>query len=126
MNFEQALVAELNSVSGLPGKCFPLVSPKGTAGTFLVYRKQKMEHVKTLGGFLGKCSANYEIILVAKLYDDLQDLTDAVTDKFKSFLGRSIGTAGPLIENISINHNGDTYAVDAELYRADLAIEIKY
>ena len=126
MNFEKAMVIELNTVTSLSGKCFPLIAPKGSLAPFLVYRKTSIDHVKTLNGFSGKSKSTYEIFLLAQSYDDLQDMTDALTDKLKSFLGRVIGTGGPAIEDIGIKHNGDGYAIEAELYRADLTIDIKY
>lgn len=126
MNFEKAMVAELSSITGLSGKCFPLIAPQGTSGPFIVYRKRNIEHMKTLDGFMGKYNASYEVVVIANAYDDLQDLVDLVTDKFKSFLWRAIGAGGPLVENIGLTHNGDTYEAEAELYRADLSLEFKY
>lgn len=127
MIFEKAMVEELATITKLSTKCYPLITPKGTLEPYLAYRKASIDHKLTLSGFLGKSTCEYEFAIVSKTYDELQELTEAVTDKIKSFLQRSIGTTSTiLVESVTIMHRGDTYSVDAENYRADLYVQVKF
>lgn len=126
MIFEIAMVEELGSIQKLKDKCYPLIAPKDSTGPFLIYRKMSIDYVRTLSGFNGKCTSEYEFALISRTYEELQELTNDLIDKIKSFLGRSIGTAGLLIETVDISHKGDVYELNSEFYRANLVILVKY
>lgn len=126
MTFEKAMIEELETIAKLEGECWPCVAPKDSSGPFLVYRKKNIEYIFTHDGFNGKCIGEYEFAIVSKNYPELQELSEAVTAKIKSFLWRYLGTAGLLIEGVEIENKGDVYLSDSDFYRANLFMRIKY
>lgn len=126
MVFEIAMVEELGSILKLKDKCYPLIAPKDSTGPFLIYRKMSLDYVKTLSGFNGKCTGEYEFALISRTYEELQELTNDVIEKIKSLLGRYIGTSVLLIEAVDIYHKGDVYELNSEFYRANLVMKVKY
>ena len=125
MTFEEALEAELKTISGLANSVYPLVAPKDVS-PFLVYRKENIDYKRVLNGAVVKTEATYSLVVVSGGYAALQTLSIAVIDKVLSFLHRAIGTGGPSIEDVTIRHLGDTFDETIEKARADLQIRIKY
>jgi hypothetical protein len=101
MDFEQALCAELQAVSGLQEKVFPQNAEEGTEAPFIVYISSDGEKVQTLDGFTDLNELSFEVHVVAKSYEELKGLTRAVLDRIKSFFGRAIGQDGPTIKSVS-------------------------
>jgi len=129
MNFEQALATELETITGLSAKVFPLFAPDAAVTPFVVYRKANIRFPKVLDGFGDRIEGNYDILVLASNYPDLQTNSDLVIAKLKSMLFRTIGTAGPTIYDITITQNADTYDYrgdSKDVYIANINIEIKY
>lgn len=128
MTFEKALTEELEAISGLYDKTSPIIAPKKDP-PFIVYRKANIKIKKTLGGPTRKAEALYELAVVAKTYNQLQDVSDAVEAKIWSFLHRQIGTGGPLIENVTLEYTGDEYVEDVlgkDLYQCNMKLTVNY
>ena len=126
MNFDEALQAELKTIIGLETKVFPLAAPEKALAPYLVFKKDNVKFKKTLSGALPKAEGFYTLTLITKTYEELQLKTSSITDKLWSFLGRNIGTSGPLIENVTVELMGDQYEPEVDLLRADISLKINY
>lgn len=126
MDFEDALENELVAVTDLTDKVFPLAAKKDTLVPFLVYKKANIDFKKVLSGAIVKTEALYGVVIIANKYDQLQEVSTATIAKLLSFLGRSIGAGGPLIENVTVKHLGDDYIPEEDLYRANIQLNVKY
>lgn len=101
MDFEQAMVYELQIVNGLAGKVFPQVPEEGTPAPYVVYNSSEGEPVMTLGGPTDMTELTCEIHVIAESYEQLKSLTKAALDQIRSFFQRAIGQNGPLVKSIS-------------------------
>lgn len=120
MDFEQALRAELVTITNLQNKVFPLNAPEGTSTPFLIYQKTNTAIIKTMDGTSYTRNALYEIDLIARTYSDLQTLMVAVKNKLISFQGRTIGTNGSYIQNVTIENIVELYEPQPLYYRLNL------
>jgi hypothetical protein len=101
MDFEQALVYELNTITGLSGKVFPHMAEENTLAPFVIYISSDGEKIMTLGGPTNLTELTCEIHVVADSYEQLKSLTKAVIDRIRSFFQRAIGQNGPIIKSVS-------------------------
>jgi hypothetical protein len=101
MDFEQALVYELQAINGLSGKVFPQAPEEGTIAPFVVYNSSEGEPIMTLGGPTNMTELSCEILVITESYENLKSLTKAVLDRIRSFFQRAIGENGPIIRSIS-------------------------
>jgi hypothetical protein len=101
MNFEQALVYELQAITGLSGKVFPQSAPENTEPSFIVYVSSGGEPIMTLNGATDMTELTCEIHIVSETYEQLKSLTKIVTDRVRSFFQRPIGQNGPHIKSVS-------------------------
>lgn len=120
MDFEQALRAELMTITNLQNKVFPLNAPEGTSTPFLIYQKVNMAIIKTMDGTSYTRNALYEIDLIAKSYSELQSLMVSVKNKLISFQGRTIGTNGSYIQNVTIENIVELYEPQPLFYRINM------
>ena len=120
MDFEQALRAELVTITNLQNKVFPLNAPEGTSTPFLIYQKVNMAIIKTMDGTSYARNALYEIDLIAKSYSELQSLMVSVKNKLISFQGRTIGTNGSYIQNVTIENIVELYEPQPLFYRINM------
>ncbi len=126
MNFEEALTTELESITGLENLVFPLNASEGLEPPFVVYISSGGEEIQDLGGFTGMYELTAEIHVIAKDYEELKSLEKQVTDKCKSFFGRSIGNGGPLIKSITIAEPMETHENDLGYDRVSFDIRVRY
>lgn len=124
MDFEQALRAELITLTNLSGKLYPLFAPEGTIPPFVVYQKIRTDYVKTLDGTQTYRDGWYEFDLLATTYADLQLKYVALIDKLKTFVGRNIGTGGPFIQNVTVENVVELYENQVDWHRMN--IEVKF
>lgn len=124
MDFEQALRAELITLTNLSNKVYPLFAPEGTIPPFVVYQKIRTDYVKTMDGTQTIRDGWYEFDLLATTYSDLQTKYVALVDKLKSFVGRSIGTDGPFIQNVTVENVVELYENQIDWHRMN--VEVKF
>ena len=91
MDFEQALVHELSTITALDGKVFPLSAKEGTSPPFILYVSSEGKKIQTLAGYNDIKEVNATIHIVTQTYDELKSLVKQVVDKLASFFGRAIG-----------------------------------
>lgn len=101
MDFEQALVYELQAISGLSKKVFPQSAAEDTEPPFVVYFSSEGEKIMTLSGPTDMTELTCDIHVVAETYEQLKGYTKAVLDRIKTFFQRTIGQDGPLIKSVS-------------------------
>ena len=101
MDFEQAMVYELQAINGLSGNVFPQMPEEGTTAPYVVYNSSDGEPIMTLGGPTNMTELTAEIHVIAESYEQLKSLTKAVLDRIRSFFQRAIGQNGPYIRSIS-------------------------
>jgi hypothetical protein len=101
MNFEQALVFELQTITGLEGKVYPQISPEDIVPPLIIYLSSDGEPIMTLSGPTEMMELTCEIHVIAPTYEQLKSLTKAVLDRVRSFFNRAIGENGPIIKSIS-------------------------
>lgn len=126
MNFEQALRAELITISGLSNKVFPMQAPEGIATPFVIYQKSMTEYIKTMDGTTGTRMGRYEIDILAITYSDLQSYLVAVKNKLISFENRFIGTGGPFVQSVMIENLIELFEDRVKFYRANFEIVFYY
>ena len=110
MDFEQALVYELQTITGLSGKIYPQKAPENTTPPFVVYISSDGEPIMALSGPTDMTELTCEIHITAETYEELKSFTKQVTNRLKTFLQRQIGQNGPYIKSIS--HTEPTEDID--------------
>lgn len=110
MDFEQALVYELQAITGLSGKIYPQKAPENTEPPFVVYVSSDGEPIMALSGPTDMTELTCEIHVTAETYEELKSLNKQVTNRLKTFLQRQIGQNGPYIKSIS--HTEPTEDID--------------
>jgi hypothetical protein len=127
MNFEEGLVYELQSISGLEGKVFPLNATEGTNPPFVIYVSSEGEQLKSLDGTIEDLSdVTCEIHVVAETYEKLKSLLKAVIDKLQSFFGRPIGVDGVSIKSFSMTEPIEGSDEELDYKRSSFEIRVRY
>lgn len=126
MDFEQALVHELQAITGLEGKVFPQSAPENTEPPFVVYISSEGEQVMTLTGPTNITELSCEIHVVTETYESLKGLTRLILERVKSFFSRAIGQNGPVIRSVS--HIEPTENIDNNLnyYSSSFDIRVRF
>jgi Protein of unknown function (DUF3168) len=126
LDFEQALVYEINSINGLQGRVFPQAPEEGTKAPYVVYNSSEGEPVMTLNGPSNMTELSCDIHVIAESYEQLKGLTKAVLDRIRSFFQRAIGQNGPVIRSIS--HVEPVEDVDTNLnyHKSSFDIRVRF
>jgi hypothetical protein len=110
MNFEEALKNELNSISNLANKVFPLTAIEGVKTPYLVYISNEGVPEKCLSGYFGPKEVNGELHILNDSYSGLKDITKQVISTIESFQNRIIGGAGGVfIQDVSYEKPSEQY-----------------
>ncbi|MGG3456051.1 tail completion protein gp17 [Paenibacillus rhizolycopersici] len=126
LNFEEALTAEIGSITGLSGKVFPGFSPGRTA-PYAVYLSSQGLRDKTLtNGYLNSKQVGVSLNIVAATYGQFKPLLNAALDKLISFEGRVIGTDGPFIDELTYEQPVELWEDEPKLYRGLIEFEVYY
>jgi hypothetical protein len=126
MNFEEALCAELQAISGLQQKVFPQNAEEGTEPPFAVYMSSEGEKIQTLDGYSDLTELSFETTVVATNYEAMKSLTKAVLDRIKSFFGRSIGTNGPVIKSVSHIEPVEEFQQDQNYHKSTINVRVRF
>jgi len=124
LTFEEALVAELESVSGLSGKVFPLNAAEGTKPPYLIYISSDGLPDKTLTGYTESKTIPLEINIICRTYTDLKSLTPAVLAKIRSFQRRTIGMDGPYVQDVAYDEPVELLEPQVMWYRSNFDLRI--
>jgi hypothetical protein len=126
MNFEEALVEEFNTIPNILDKAFPLMAPEGIKPPFIVYVSSEGVQDKTLQGYLSSKEVVCEIHVVHSNYNNVKSLSKQVISKIQSFYGRTIGTDGPFIQNVTYEKPTEVYEKEVNLYRSSFDLTVKF
>lgn len=126
MDFEQALVHELQAITNLSGKVFPQRAQEETQPPFVVYISSEGEQIMTLSGPTNMTELTCEIHVIAESYEQMKSLTKAILERIKSFFQRPIGQGGPLVRSIS--HVEPTEDIDSNLnyHKSSFDIRVRF
>lgn len=126
MNFEEALVHELESITALQGRVFPMSASEGTNPPFIIYVSSEGEGVSTLGGYDNSITQlDCHIHVVSQTYDELKGLVKTVIDKLSSFFGRPIGVNGPMVKSFSYIEPTEMYNEELDYHSSSFDIKVR-
>jgi hypothetical protein len=125
MNFEEALMSELNSIIGLDNKIFPMSAKEGTKPPFIIYVSSEGLQDKTLDGYLTSKELDCEIHVIHSNYSKMKNLTKEVLSKLQTFYGRSIGIDGPFIKSLSYDKPTEVHEKEVGFYRSSFDINVR-
>lgn len=104
MYFEEALKTELESITALTNKVFPLTAIEGVGTPYLAYISSEGIPEKDLNGYSGLKEVHAELHILSDEYPSLKDITRQVIDKVVSFQSRVIGGAdGVMINDVTLD-----------------------
>jgi len=131
MTFEEALVLELEAITELNGKVFPLNAQDAEGNPveapYLIYVSSEGQYDKCLNGFLDMKEVSCELNVLHKTYRNMKLLSRQVVAKLKSFEGRIIGVDGPMIQELVFeNDSPELYEEQPELYRKIINFRIYF
>jgi len=120
MDFDEALIAELDSITALGGRIYPLFAPEATKHNgvpYLIYASSEGLRDKSLDGYMLSKALQGELNIIARRYGDMKAITKQVVAILMSFEGRQIGTNGPYISEITYQAPVELYEPQPDLYR---------
>jgi hypothetical protein len=126
MDFEQALVHELQAIAGLSGKVFPQSAVEDAEPPFVVYVSSEGEPIMALEGPTDMTELSCEIHVVSETYEQMKSITKAVLDRIKSFFQRIIGQDGPTIKSISHVEPIEDLDKNLNYHRSSFDIKVRF
>lgn len=127
MDFEQALRAELIAIPGLDTKVFPVNAPEVTAAPYATYESSDLAEIKTHEGFSDTGTLECTVDVFGNTYGEMKTVSRATKEKIKTFLGRTMGTGGPYIQNLTFDDLlPEMYEPNVDLYRKSITFTVFY
>ncbi|WP_028562252.1 hypothetical protein [Paenibacillus pinihumi] len=124
MDFEEALIHELKTVSAFDNRIYPLSSPEANAGNgvpYLIFVSSEGEQAKSLGeGHLSSKEVPGEINIIASTYEEMKLLTKQVIPLLTGMEQRVIGVDGPYIQEFTYKKPVELYENQPGLYRCHI------
>ncbi|AIQ54568.1 hypothetical protein [Paenibacillus sp. FSL R7-0331] len=125
MNFEQALVHELSSISGLSGKVYPGEAPEKVI-PYIVYLSSAGLKDKDLDGYKDSRRVPLELNIVATRYSDMKQFTESTIEKLISFERRVIGVDGPFISELTYEPPAELFEDAIKAFRSVIDVVVYY
>lgn len=119
---EKALRYELNQITEITNKIYPINAPEVKEPPYLVYVLTRYEQTKTLTEIKNNIEASYLINVLASSYAQMKEIAKKVKDKVLTFHRRKIGTEGIFIADLKIDNISETYEHELKLYRGIIVI----
>lgn len=126
MDFEQALVYELQTIPSIAGKVFPQQAKEDTRPPFVVYISSEGELIMSLSGPTDMTELLCEIHVVAESYAEMKSITKSIIDLFHSFFQRVIGVDGPKIKSIGFFEPIEDIDENQRYYKCSFDIRIRF
>jgi len=125
MSLESAIVEELQTISGLSNKIFPVTAPENTVAPYLVYFSNPGENDRSLMGFLSSKEVDIELHVLATDYSTLKTITSGVVQSLQSFAGRKIGIRDQwYVGEVDPEHPTEVWDSMLNLYRGLISCKI--
>ncbi|MDU6296817.1 hypothetical protein [Clostridium celatum] len=122
---EKALRYELNKISELENKIFPMNAPEGQKSPYLVYITRK-KHLKDLDGVTENRECYIILNILCSSYSQMKDLTKKIEDITIKFPMKSIGEENLYIQDIDFLDITENYEDQLKLHRGIIPFTIYY
>lgn len=130
MNFEAALAQELDTITDLGHRIYPLSSPEtpyDLTKSYCIYvSSEGIRDKEVSDGYLSSRSVHAEINVIAPRYGDVKSVSASVIDLLIGFEQRQIGTDGPFIQEINYQMPMEFYEEAPKLYRCLIEFDVYY
>lgn len=125
MNLEQALYAELKTIAGIT--VWPMNAPEGTTAPYVTYETSDLNEDKTLDGYLPHGNTECTVDVFGATFPLMKSTSALVKSRLKSFEGRTIGTLGPYIQELTFSEsNPEMYEPEINLYRKSINFKVYF
>lgn len=125
MNLEQALFAELKTISGV--SVHSMNAPEGTPAPYMTYETSDLNEDKTLNGYLTTGTVDCTVDVLCATFPLMKTTSNLVKAKIKTFQSRVIGTLGPYIQNLTFSEsNPEMYEPEVNLYRKSINFKMYF
>ena len=126
MLIEEALRNELNSITQITNKIYPLIAIEGSKPPYVVYVSNEGLQYKSFDGFYVLKTITFEIHVIHTSYSQLKALTDNVLGVVTSFEGRVIGgSGGVFVSEVTYDNPQEFYEKEVNLYRSYFELRVK-
>lgn len=106
MSLESAVREEIEKVSQLTNKVFPIDAPENFAAPYATFVSSAGVNTQSLDGVLSSKELEFEVHILSASYAEMKTITSGVVQYLLSFQGRMIGTtAKHFVQEIDINDN---------------------
>lgn len=122
---EKALRYELNKVSVLENKIFPMNAPEGQKPPYLVYITRK-KPLKDLDGVKENNECYLILNILCSSYLEMKDITKKIEDIIIKFPLKSIGAGNLYIQDIDITDISESYEEQLKLHRGIITFTVYY
>ena len=122
---EKALRYELNKVSELENKIFPMNAPEGQKPPYLVYITRK-KPLKDLGGVTEDRECYLILNILCSSYFEMKDITKKIEDIIIKFPLKIIGEENLYIQDIDITDISESYEEQLKLHRGIITFTVYY
>lgn len=122
---EKALRYELNKVSELENKIFPMNAPEGQKPPYLVYITRK-KPLKDLEGVTEDKECYLILNILCSSYLEMKDITKKIEDIIIKFPLKSIGNENLYIQDIDITDISESYEEQLKLHRGIITFTVYY
>jgi hypothetical protein len=126
MYFEEALKIELENITELNNKVYPLAATEGVITPYLVYVSSEGVQEKYLEGYAGSKEVDCELHILSDSYPGLKDITRQVIAKVVTFQGRVIGgDNGVWIQDVTYERVTEQYIDQLFQYLCVISIRVR-
>ena len=126
LDIEESMVIELQSISGLSSKIFPIMAQRDTSIPYLTYNLNENERTRTILTHDGLIDARYQFDIFHNSYSSLKALSDLVIAKLKTFALKKLASTGVYCQKCDILDEVRTYDEETLLYQCTIDILISY
>ena len=122
---EKALRYELNKVSEIENKIFPMNAPEGQKTPYLVYITSK-KHLKNLDGVTENKECYLILNVLCSSYSQMKDISKKIEVIITKFPLRTIGEENLYIQDIDLSDITEDYEEQLKLHRGIIPFTVYY
>lgn len=122
---EKALRYELNKVSGLENRIFPMNASEGQKPPYLVYITSKRP-LKDLDGVTENKECYLILNVLCSSYSQMKDISKKIEDIITKFPLRTIGEENLYIQDIDLSDITENYEEQLRLHRGIIPFTLYY
>lgn len=122
---EKALRDELNKVSEIENKIFPMNAPEGQKTPYLVYITSK-KHLKNLDGVTENKECYLILNILCSSYSQMKDISKKIEVIITKFPLRTIGEENLYIQDIDLSDITEDYEEQLKLHRGIIPFTVYY